>query len=277
MKENFKKWIIGIIIVLILIIPIIISNINSNNIKEKKFSDFYDNISETDFSVVYFGSTEKKDYEDNKKVLIEMQKEFTSIDIYAVDNQKLTEEEKTKLVELNSEFKNENVFTIISDKELVYVNSNKITDTELKKQINKYYNNIIPEDEIAYKTVSTYKAYMKLVNSKNITMAVFGRNTCSWCNKYKPLYNDVAREYGIDIYYFDSDSFNSTEYNKILNSGLKIPAKCSTKGKETLLSDGFGTPLTIFTKDGKTVDCIGGYVNKTNLINKLEEVGIINN
>ena len=116
---------------------------------------------------------------------------------------------------------------------------------------------------------------MKLANSKNITMTVFGRNSCSWCNKFKPVYNEVAAEYKLDIYYIDSDNFDSTEYSKILNSGLLIPAKCTQNGEDTPLSSGFRTPLTLFTQNGKSIDCIGGYLNKTRLVSTLKSVGLI--
>ena len=116
---------------------------------------------------------------------------------------------------------------------------------------------------------------MALVNSKKVTMAVFGRNSCGWCNKYKPIYNELAKENNIDIYYFDSDAFDKSEYSKILNSGLTIPAKCSKTKVETPLSSGFGTPLTLFTKNGKTIDCISGYTNKSGLTSALKDVGLI--
>ena len=133
-----------------------------------------------------------------------------------------------------------------------------------------------PKKEVVnYKTVSTYEEYKKIVDSDEITMAVFGRNSCTWCNKYKPVYDEVAGEYNVNIYYFDSDSFNKDEYKKIRNMGLKILASCNSEGVEKDLSDDFGTPLTLFTQKGETIDCIGGYVDKDALVDKLKSVGMI--
>ena len=56
---------------------------------------------------------------------------------------------------------------------------------------------------------------------------------------------------------------------------LKILAKCNREGEEQSLSEGFGTPLTLFTAKGETIDCIGGYVDKDELLTKLKEVGMI--
>ena len=106
-------------------------------------------------------------------------------------------------------------------------------------------------------------------------MHVFGRNTCYYCNIFKPVYNEVAAENKLDIYYYDSDSFNSDEYSKILNSGINIPAECTSSKEETPLSSGFGTPLTLYFKNGKVVGCISGYVNKEKLETKLKSVGMM--
>ena len=132
-----------------------------------------------------------------------------------------------------------------------------------------------PPKKDAYKTVSTYEEYKQIVDSDKIVMAVFGRNSCSWCNKFKPIYNEVAEEENVDIYYFDSDSFDEDEYQKIRNMGLKIPAECTSDQTEKDLSDNFGTPLSLFTQNGETIGCIGGYVDKTELLAKLKEIGMI--
>ncbi len=274
MKEKIKKIIIIGIIVIILVFPIILDYIKTNSISIKSYEEFSKNISTTTFSLVYYGDTNTKDYKPYKQTLIDLKKEY-KIDVYSIDNKTISQDNRSKLISLNSEFKNENVYAIIRDGELLYINSNRLTKEDLIKLIDKYNNNIIPEDEIAYKTVSTYKEYMKIVNSKEITMAVFGRNSCAWCNRFKPIYNEVAAENNLNIYYFDSDSFDSNEYGKILNSGLMIPASCNNKGTDIPLSSGFGTPLTLFTKEGKVIDCISGYANKTSLLTKLKSVGLI--
>ena len=274
MKANIKNWLIGGGIAIILILPIIISSINSGKITVKAYSDFISNIQSENFSLVYFGDTSKEEYIPYKDMLVSLKKEF-KINAYTIDTKKLTTEERNSLDALNSELQKENVYAIIQNGKIVYASSNILTEKDLEDQINKYLNNIIPDSEIYYKTVSTYKEYMALVNSKKITMAVFGRNSCSWCNKYKPVYNEVANKYNLDIYYFDSDSFDQAEYSKILNSGLNIPASCTDTQKEEPLSHGFGTPLTLYTKNGKVIDCISGYVDEDNLVKKLKSVGLI--
>ena len=274
MDGKTKNWLLGIGIAIILIVPMIIGSIKNGKVEVKNFAEFEAAVDNTEFALVYAGTTDKDEYGPYKDMLVHLKK-ANKIDVFTIDTSKLTSDERNKLTEYHEEFLKENVFAIIQDVKIVYAISNILSEEDLQIWIDKYLNNIIPNDEIAYKTVATYDEYMKLVNSKKITMAVFGRNSCSWCNKYKPVYNEVAYEKDLDIYYFDSDSFNKTEYSKIMNSGLMIPAECTQEKTEQPLSAGFGTPLTIFTKEGKTIDCISGYVNKDNLITKLKKVGLL--
>ena len=152
--------------------------------------------------------------------------------------------------------------------EVSAVNTPKLSTEEKQKLTSS-------NEKFNSKTVSTYKEFMKIYKSKKVTMHVFGRNTCYYCNIFKPIYNEVAAENNLDIYYYDSDSFNSDEYSKILNSGINIPAECTSSKEETPLSSGFGTPLTLYLKNGKVVGCISGYVNKEKLETKLKSVGMM--
>lgn len=271
MTGKFKNGLIIGIIIVILMLPIVISYINSKKVNVKTIDEFKSLVPKSTMDLFYFGDLESDNYSNVKEMLLDIRSE-NNIDVYSVDSKENTE----YLVSISSEFENGSAFVVAKEGEIFKVFNKDTSKEEISKKISNYINNIVPESDIAYKTVSTFKEYMTLVNSKKITMAVFGRNSCSWCNKFKPVYNEVAQEYNIDIYYFDSDSFNSNEYSKILNSGLTIPEKCTKTQKDELLSSGFGTPLTLFTSNGKSIGCIGGYVNKTVLISELKEIGLVN-
>lgn len=272
MKDKLKSWLVPLIIVAVLAIPIVVNYVKSKTLTKIDFEDFTESISTTDFALTYIGDLKADTYSDLQKSLVELKNKYdTTVEV--ISKSDLTDDNWNSIKEAGTDIA-DNAYVFVRDGEIVYAASN-LTSDRVDVLINKYLNNVIPDGEVYYKTFTTYKEYMKLVNSKNVTMAVFGRNSCTWCNKFKPIYNDVANEYNVDIYYVDSDSFDSTEYSKILNSGLKILAKCNSTGEESLLSDGFGTPLTIFTKNGETVDCISGYTNKTGLVSKLTEVGLI--
>lgn len=273
MKEKTKTLIIWGVVLVILLLPIIINAVNNKRIETISYDDYTTSMQNSAFSVVYFGDLNNDKYESIKASLINARNKW-NVPIQSVDTTSLTADQKNELIEKNSNFNNENTYAFIRDGELIYV-GNDLTEKRMEQYIDKYVNGTIPSDELAYKTVSTYKEYMKIVDGKKITMSVFGRNSCSWCNKFKPVYNDIAGKYKLDIYYFDSDSYNSNEYSKILNSGLIIPGSCTETKEEKKLSEGFGTPLTLFTKQGKVIDCISGYTNETGLLAKLKSVGMI--
>lgn len=276
MSRTLRSWIIAIVIIIILLIPIYVDYYKNNRIENlKTYSSYTELLNKNGFAVIYVG----KDVDTKVDTLKNLKKEFntseTSAEFKTIDNSNVSNDDKTSFEKENIDVAKTS-WIILNEKEVVYQSSEDLSETQLETLINKYLNHIIPEEEISYKTVSTYDEYMKVIKSKNVIMTVFGRNSCYWCNKFKPVYNEVAKEQGVDIYYIDSGSFDKDEYNKILNSGLNIPAKCTEdKEKDLPLSSGFGTPLTIFTKKGKEVDCIGGYVNKASLESKLKSVGMI--
>lgn len=254
--------IIFIGVIIIIFIPIIRDYIKNQNIQVVSKSEIQKKISNKESFVLYVGDLEKKDKKDLAKLKDLGNENTIAYSIYNIDK------ESAKGIADNAEV----AMYIDGDlqKSLREFNYKKINEL-----INIYYVGKIDDENKSYKVAENFAAYKELVNSDTVTMAVFGRNSCSWCNKFKPVYNAVAEKYDIDIYYFDSDNYDNSEYEKIINMDLTIPSKCNDSGKEFKLSDGFGTPLSIFTKDGEVVDCISGYTDRASLIDKLKTNNII--
>lgn len=273
--EKLKRFILPVGLIIVLLLPIVIEYVNKHKLEVKSYDSFKEEMNNSEFSLVYFGDTKNEDYGKIKDNLINLKSKY-DISAYSVSTEKLSGEEIESLIAENEKFEKGSVYAFVKDGRIIKVVNVDEENVDIDAQVNKYVNNVIPEDEIAYKTVKTYKEFNAIFKSKNITMHVFGRNSCYYCNIFKPVYNEVASEYSLDIYYYDSDSFDSTEYSKILNSGIKIPAECSSTGEEKPLSEGFGTPLTLFSKKGEVVGCLSGYVDKTKLIDKItsKKIGI---
>lgn len=271
MNKKLKGWIFGLIVLLLLMIPIISDYYKSKDVEIISYNEYLEFMSSPDFTIVYFGNPTEESYSNVKESLSTARKDF-ELNVKTLDSSALSDNEKE---ELSAAFEYESGYIFIQDYEVVYTHEGDITDEKLEVIINKYLNNIIPEDEISYKVAKDYAAYKKIVDGKKVAMAVLGRDTCPACNYYKPIYNDVAAEYEVDIYYFDSDSYEETEYNKLLNSGLKIPKECNDSGKAVSLSELNAVPLTIFTKNGKVINCISGVESKDGLVAKLKDVGMI--
>ena len=89
-----------------------------------------------------------------------------------------------------------------------------------------------------------------------------------------PHVNNLANKYGIDIYYFDRDN-DINLWEDVVDLNLEIPAKCVTNGVATTTSGYFAKPMTLITKNGKTVDCIKGNVKEEELESMLLKYKII--
>ncbi len=262
-KKSEKKinygLIIFIIVLIILFIPIISDYVKKQNIEVLSVKEFTKKIEDKESFVVYAGELEngiKKDLRDIRDI---------DITDYGYDYSVYSVKDSKSLESIGDDVK---VAVIVDgDVQKTYT---KYDEESLNKDVQIYFLGNIDDENKAYKVAEDFNAYKKLVKSDKTIMTVFGRNTCFYCNKFKPVYNALAEKYNVDIYYFDSDSYDVNEYNKIINMDLTVPAKCSSEGKEFKLSDPFGTPLTIFTQKGKIVDCISGYVNRDSLIEKLK-------
>lgn len=277
--KNIGKKIIICVVILIMVVPIIIEVSSKNAFKSIAPSDFDSFVSGTSnygFGLLYVG---KGDDVDSKKEINDIVKSYdgnsAKIDVSAsfMDIEAMSSDDLLNI------FKTTNVSTgyvFAVNGEVLRTETTKLDTKRINSYVKEYTSQGIDSDILYLKTAENAEAFGKLVkDKKTVTMAVFGRTTCSWCNLYKPVINTVAEEYNLDIYYFNSDEYDSDEYQAIMDMGLTLTAECND-GEEKNLADGFGTPLTIFTKKGKVIDCISsGYMNKSALVTKLKSVGLI--
>lgn len=257
--------IIFIVIIVILFIPIISDYIKKQNIEVLSSNEITEKINASETFLVYIGDLEKS----TKKELRNM-RDLTKTDYsyeYGVYSVKESDD-------IEGIFGDEVSVALVIEGDIQKTYS-KYDVTSLNDDVQKYFLGNLTDENRAYKIAESFSVYKKLVKSDDVVVAVFGRDTCFYCNKFKPVYNAVAEKYDIDIYYFDSDTYDSDEYKKVINMDLTVPAKCSSEGTEFKLSEGFGTPLTLLTKKGKVIDCISGYVNRNSLKEKLKTNSLI--
>lgn len=276
--KNIGGKIVICVVVLVMLIPIIIEMRGTNILKTIDYSGYEKFVSDTSnhkFSLLYIGKDDKDAKTEVKNIVNDIAGNQTQIETSAffMDADKLTDADSLAMLG-STGVKTGYVFAV--NGEVVRIETTALDSKKVSAYVKEFTSQGVDESIRYYKVAKDAKEYKELVkDKKKVTMAVFGRDTCTWCNLFKPVYNTVAEEYNLDIYYFDSDSYDKTEYQKIMDMGLTLPASCNN-GKEQKLSDGFGTPLTVFTKNGKVVDCISsGYLNKSALITKLQTVGMI--
>lgn len=262
MEENKINYglIMFLVIIAILFIPIIFDYVKKQNIEVLSINQVNEKLNNNESMLVYIGEVDNNTKKELRKIR-ELTRNDYSYD-YGVYNV-----EKSKDV---SEFFGEKVVAVMYQEGDVQKTYEKYDEKTLTNDVNRFLLAKITEDNASYKVAENFNAYKKAFKSNDTIVTVFGRTSCGHCNRFKPVYNAVAEKYNLDIYYFDSDVYNKEQYKKVINLDLTVPAKCSSTGKEFKLSDGFGTPLSIITKKGKVIDCIGGYVNRASLIKILK-------
>ena len=280
-----KKVIIGLVVV-VLLLPVIGEMIENSKLPEIAYKDFQekvDNTKEYNFALFYIGK-DNKEYKNTIKGLIGKNKpvDKTSSTAYFINVDNLSSEDA---VELLGESSVSDAYIFVSNKKITKIVKEKLDDKKLDAYIKEFVSLGVDESIKAYKIPDTAEDYIAAMNSDKVTMAVFGRDTCFYCNKFKIMYNTIAEEYGVDVYYFSSESnksninskaYPSAEYKKLMAlDNVTVPSSCSKTRKDAKLSEGFSTPFSIFTKNGEVLDTLCGYYDKDDLLKKMQEVGMI--
>jgi len=209
-------------------------------------------------------------YEDNQVLKQTLKENEKLIKTYYINTDEAPEKDLKKYA-----INKDGTYTILANGEILKTLDSETTIETIDKYLGLITNTNVDKEFLSYKVAGDANEFTNLIKRKNdITIAIFGRNNCYYCNQYLPVYNTIAEENNLDIYYFDSMSYDKDEFTKVLNSGLKVPAACN-KNVEIGLNELTNTPLTLFIKDNKSIDCIAGYVSKSVLITKLQTLGLI--
>ncbi|MCH5166782.1 MAG: hypothetical protein J1F35_02710 [Erysipelotrichales bacterium] len=266
MKKNVYL-VVTVIAVLLLLVILIISKKDTFSVIELDNGDILKKVETSGASILY-----TKELNNSIEERLESYyKEFRISAYYSVMD---LESINNMLADYELSTESDAVFIIFMNGEPVDVVST-VDNNRVVELLNKHLYNIIPESEISYKVLSKANQYIKKVNSKDYTVAVFGIDNCTYCDLYLPVVNDIANKYNLDIYYFNRDQYDEDEYEKIMDLDFEIPAKCTTTGYSTSMTKSFPKPMTIITKNGKFVDCIRGYVTEDTVLDMLREYKIV--
>lgn len=123
--------------------------------------------------------------------------------------------------------------------------------------------------------VNDYDKFIEYANRNENTFIVFGKKNCHYCELYLPVLESIVEKYNADIVYVDMKELSKEDFNKVLNTQLVIPGKCTNSGEDNLIKNGFGTPLSLFVNNGQTYDCIRGYKTIDSMVPLLDSIGYI--
>lgn len=107
-----------------------------------------------------------------------------------------------------------------------------------------------------------YAQYKEVIASDEEQVVVFAQTGCSHCESARPALNAIAKEYNLKISYLNITDLSTNDQKDFTNS-LDI------------LSEGFGTPLTVIVKNNKVIDSIEGFESKDAMIDFFQKNNLI--
>lgn len=104
----------------------------------------------------------------------------------------------------------------------------------------------------------TYDQYETMLNGEDPYIVIIERATCGYCTMYMPIVEEVANEKKIPIYYIDTDTLTSEEFNELNNSN------------SYLKRNQWGTPTTLFMLGDRVLEYLDRYVEKESFLSFLD-------
>ncbi len=114
-------------------------------------------------------------------------------------------------------------------------------------------------------TKTSYEEYESLIHGKERVFLAIGQTYCMHCIEAKPSLNEIAKEYGIKVYYLNYTDI-SEEERAAFNRSLPY----------FIENEKWGTPLFLIVEDGELVDVTSGFSTKEKLVEFLKKNLMIN-
>ena len=116
----------------------------------------------------------------------------------------------------------------------------------------------------------SYSEYEDKIKEDKFTIILIGRDDCSHCADYKPLVNQVANEYDLDVWYLNTDSLKEEEYLSLHDNITVLKGEYDDEG-----NPGIPTPVTVIYRKGYEINSILGDVGSKGFSNLLVKSGVI--
>lgn len=120
--------------------------------------------------------------------------------------------------------------------------------------VGKPFEKVSLTGEVGYSTID-YEKYNELLEGEEYFFIAIGRTGCSFCEKYKPVLEEVAEDLELPIHYIDIADLEEDEIEEFSTSNSYL------KNNE------WGTPTTLILNKDEVIASQQGYVDE----DKLEE------
>ena len=118
----------------------------------------------------------------------------------------------------------------------------------------------------------SYAEYQDKITSDEYTIVLLASPVCSHCMAYKPLMNQVADKYNLNIYYLNVNSESLTEEEYInLHDSISVIADNYNKDGEPVIP----TPATVIYRNGKEMASELGNIKENGFLKLLIDNGVV--
>lgn len=119
-------------------------------------------------------------------------------------------------------------------------------------------------DEYQNLTFINYDKYKEIYDSKEKSIIVLGQTGCGACTAFKPVINEIAKEYNITIYFVNLTDWTKRETYDLMSSLSYFKER-----------ESFGTPLTLILQNGDNIDVQEGHNSKDTTLEFFKKHGFI--
>ena len=121
------------------------------------------------------------------------------------------------------------------------------------------------EYDVSMFTEISTNNYADVVNSSDLQLIFMGRSSCTYCQAFLPILQQVQKEYGYKTNYLNIEEITSDEeINKIFRFD----------NEDKVIKNNFGsTPMVVVFKKGKLVNMWLGYDDYDKFVQFVEECG----
>lgn len=105
----------------------------------------------------------------------------------------------------------------------------------------------------------TYAEYEDKIKEKKPFLVVIVQDGCGYCDMFKPVVEEVSKEYSIPTYYMNLTNLSQEEEAALSSSNSYLK-----KGN-------WGTPTTLFIYGDIVIDSLGGYKDKDGFVSFVKE------
>lgn len=116
--------------------------------------------------------------------------------------------------------------------------------------------------DLSNKSKKEYAEFTANYTSEEEKIVFIGREDCSWCQLFRPIFDYYSSKYDISYSYIDKNKLINRDFNKLLKDINVDP-------------NDFGTPLVVFVKNGEVTDTINGYVDENALLKIFQDHNLV--